>query len=932
MAFNSTYIESIQTKHLNNVGFTSTAKEVSNEAYALKNPHQIIASQIPSVDVVGTYGIYTASGIAAGMVEEHIVKLTADVTVNGNKAWNAFETNCTTSGHSGRGALKIQQWMRVPETEYKLRLFADTGSNAPNYSSEILPSEVAFNWAYDASAGIVYFDADPTGTFTGPLWGKLYTYVGESVEEALATAASGIGTHEHDDRYYTESEIDIIVSTTSGTLQDGIDAADSAAGAAQSTANTAVTNASTAQGTANSALSAANNAQDELYIVEASVGLNTDGTLAGFNSSHYVSVSGTYKLAIEELDEALYSASYSFDTASGILRDSINDLDAELTTASGVLDSYIDSIASDLATASGTLAGLISDLDAELTTASGVLDSAIDAVAADLVTASGTLAGLISDLDAELTTASGVLDGAIDAVAADLVTASGVLQGFIDTLGSDLVTASGILDSYIDSIASDLATASGSLQNDIVWEVVDTPSEQIRPKLEHQGKSMYTYGNLTIGGDLTVSGTTTTVHSQELTVADKMITVNDGEVGAGITGDSFAGIEVDRGSETNYLFVFDEVQDNFRVGISGSLQAVATREDVPNDGYVAVWSASGTLFTTPVSLDSLATDVELSTTSGILQGLIDSLDAELTTASGVLDGAIDAVAADLVTASGTLAGLISDLDAELTTASGVLQDQIDGLELDLTTLSGALNGNMNALNIFESVGNGSETITASGTHSTLTFNGANGVTVLVNSSTNVITISGAPLIEAQNVDLTFNNNIWEYDGSFDEIPNDLIIFYNGVKQKTSDADYYTATVTSGILNIEFGFTTHDNDWVSALYNLQVTQGVVGGSTSSGTGLSPWVVKTSAYNAAAGDRILVDTNSVSAFTVNLPSSPSMGDEVVIVDAGSNCAVVNVTIGRNGNSIMGAAEDLTIDVNGASFSLIYYNSGRGWVIYE
>jgi len=176
MAFNDTYVESIQTKHVSNVGFTSTAKGVTNEAFALKNPHQVLSSQIPFIDVVSTYGPLVASGIAAGVAEEHIVKLTADPTVNGNKAWIAYETNCTVSGHSTRGALRVDKWMRYAETQYKLRLYEDNGSStAPDYSKEILPSEVNFNWEYDASAGIVYFDADPDTTIIIPLCVVFYT-------------------------------------------------------------------------------------------------------------------------------------------------------------------------------------------------------------------------------------------------------------------------------------------------------------------------------------------------------------------------------------------------------------------------------------------------------------------------------------------------------------------------------------------------------------------------------------------------------------------------------------------------------------------------------------------------------------------------------------------------------------------------------------
>jgi len=176
------------------VWFTSTAKGVTNEGNALANPHQVIASQIPAVDVVGTHGSLVADGISAGLIEEHTVKLTADPTVNNNKAWYATEDNCTTAGHSSRGSIRLTQWQRYAETQYKLRLFEDNGlGTAPDMLSEILPSEGAFNWEYDASAGLVYFDDDPgTNGKTTPLWGVFYTYVGDTVEDGLGATTSGV--------------------------------------------------------------------------------------------------------------------------------------------------------------------------------------------------------------------------------------------------------------------------------------------------------------------------------------------------------------------------------------------------------------------------------------------------------------------------------------------------------------------------------------------------------------------------------------------------------------------------------------------------------------------------------------------------------------------------------------------------------------------
>ena len=68
-------------------------------------------------------------------------------------------------------------------------------------------------------------------------------------------------------------------------------------------------------------------------------------------------------------------------------------------------------------------------------------------------------------------------------------------------------------------------------------------------------------GNQTITGDLTVQGTTTTIDSQNLVVEDNIITINENASGA-----TDAGIMINRTSENNALFIWDETVDKFRFG------------------------------------------------------------------------------------------------------------------------------------------------------------------------------------------------------------------------------------------------------------------------------------------------------------------------------------------------------------------------------
>tara|TARA_R100000654_G_scaffold1665_5_gene5975 strand:+ start:945 stop:1664 length:720 start_codon:yes stop_codon:yes gene_type:complete len=87
----------------------------------------------------------------------------------------------------------------------------------------------------------------------------------------------------------------------------------------------------------------------------------------------------------------------------------------------------------------------------------------------------------------------------------------------------------------------------------------------------------------------------------------------------------------------------------------------------------------------------------------------------------------------------------------------------------------------------------------------------------------------------------------------------------------------------------------------------------------------------AYTAVEGDQLLIDTSGSgigSAVTVTLPASPSVGSEVTFIDSGANFASNNLTIGRNGSNILGAASNLTVSTNGSAFTLVFVNATRGW----
>ena len=98
---------------------------------------------------------------------------------------------------------------------------------------------------------------------------------------------------------------------------------------------------------------------------------------------------------------------------------------------------------------------------------------------------------------------------------------------------------------------------------------------------------------------------------------------------------------------------------------------------------------------------------------------------------------------------------------------------------------------------------------------------------------------------------------------------------------------------------------------------------------SAAGTSWQAVKTSAFTAAAGEGYFVDTTS-SAFTMTLPSSPSIGDEVSFIDYAGTFDSNNLTIGRNSEKIQGTAADLTVSTERAANTLVYTDGTQGWLL--
>jgi hypothetical protein len=117
------------------------------------------------------------------------------------------------------------------------------------------------------------------------------------------------------------------------------------------------------------------------------------------------------------------------------------------------------------------------------------------------------------------------------------------------------------------------------------------------------------------------------------------------------------------------------------------------------------------------------------------------------------------------------------------------------------------------------------------------------------------------------------------------------------------------TTSDGSLNVYKGATS---SWLK-----------ISGSGGGGT----YSTASSNTLAASGDAIFANTSGGS-FTLTLPSTPTMGDFVEVIDGTGSFQTYPLTIARNGQKIMSTDEDMVADVANSYTKLVFFNATYGW----
>ena len=295
----------------------------------------------------------------------------------------------------------------------------------------------------------------------------------------------------------------------------------------------------------------------------------------------------------------------------------------------------------------------------------------------------------------------------------------------------------------------------------------------------------------------------------------------------------------------------------------------------------------------------------------------------------IIQQAIAGYVAQAVTDGGTTALTITDGS----TSTSVARNMIIKLTGALTgTSTVTVPDSVEKLYIVENATTGSQTVTfktVSGTGVNFT---ATGFKFLYSDGTNINEITLASPPGGSDTQIQFNSGGTDFGGSANltwDGSNVTIGAQGDLRLADSAGGEYVglqapATVAS---NVTFTLPGADGSVDQAL----VTDGSGNLSFTTISGGAAWqaVITADPANAVAGNGYFCNTTG-GAFTVTLPTAATIGDFISFIDYAGTFDTNNLTIGRNGHNIQGAAADLTVATERAGFTLVYVDSTQGWLL--
>ena len=137
-----------------------------------------------------------------------------------------------------------------------------------------------------------------------------------------------------------------------------------------------------------------------------------------------------------------------------------------------------------------------------------------------------------------------------------------------------------------------------------------------------------------------------------------------------------------------------------------------------------------------------------------------------------------------------------------------------------------------------------------------------------------------------------------------------------------------------ITELDGALTISDTDLIEIVSNVPTTPvskkstfSVLKAWIQSFSGSETWITKTADFTAEAGGNYAVDTTT-GVVVCTLLAAPSLDDKISFLDLKQNFGTNALDLLRNGELIMGDAEDVSIDRDNFNFSMVY--TSNGWII--
>lgn len=183
------------------------------------------------------------------------------------------------------------------------------------------------------------------------------------------------------------------------------------------------------------------------------------------------------------------------------------------------------------------------------------------------------------------------------------------------------------------------------------------------------------------------------------------------------------------------------------------------------------------------------------------------------------------------------------------------------------------------------------------------------------------TTTALTLDSSQNATFVGNVSIGDNDKIILGDGQDLQLYHNGSNSYIKDNGAGQLVLDGNAVILQYSASTK-------LTTTSTGVNITGDLTVNGdpVGRTP-LLKGSSYTASNGEYVVATAGGI---TITLPASPSTGDYVEIHDGTGAAETSNITVGRNGESITGSAEDFTLDVNYAKLHMVYVGGSVGWTV--